>query len=211
MTTPTEIKNLSRAQLRRRVDILEAALHIFDRDGYDAARIADIAAAADVAKGTVYLYFENKEALLFAVVSHIVDPFLRDAFSLAQTHDRPAKELLKQQLRMMMSRVTDGDMKTILKLIISLGGKQKKLSQFYFDNVYAPSMKALEQLLSYGVHTGEFRADAALMAPHVLAGPAFLVGVRDIIFKDLDKTTSQKIVEDHIQVIISGLEKVSPQ
>lgn len=205
MKDQSEPETLSRAQRRRRGDIIEAALQIFDRDGYDAARIADIAAVAEVAKGTVYLYFENKEALLFSVVTHVVEPYLKEAFSLAEDQSRPASGLLQQQLRTMVARVTDGDMKVILKLIISLGGKQQKLTQFYFDSVYEPSMRALEELLKYGARTGEFKPEAAHMAPHVFAGPAFLVGVRDIIFKDLDQIEINKIVEDQVSIVLSGI------
>ena len=55
-----------RAQQRddKRVRILEAAIQAFSRDGYHQTRISDIAKAANVADGTVYLYFDGKKDLL---------------------------------------------------------------------------------------------------------------------------------------------------
>ena len=47
----------------KRIAILQAAKKIFLRDGYAAAKIAHIATEAGVASGTVYLYFESKEAI----------------------------------------------------------------------------------------------------------------------------------------------------
>lgn len=56
----------------RRQQIVDAATRLFGRKGYDATRADDIAAAAKIAKGTVYLYFKNKEAIYVAAVTHAV-------------------------------------------------------------------------------------------------------------------------------------------
>jgi hypothetical protein len=54
----------------RRAAILDAALTVFAAHGYESARLDDVAAKAGVAKGTLYLYFEDKEALLSASPRH---------------------------------------------------------------------------------------------------------------------------------------------
>ena len=51
--------------------LLQAALQVFARDGIDGASVADIAEAAGVAKGSVYLYFDSKEALAGDLVRHL--------------------------------------------------------------------------------------------------------------------------------------------
>jgi AcrR family transcriptional regulator len=52
----------------RREIILDAALEVLGRKGFAAASMSEIADAAEIAKGTVYLYFSSKEALLHAVL-----------------------------------------------------------------------------------------------------------------------------------------------
>jgi TetR/AcrR family transcriptional regulator, repressor for uid operon len=47
--------------------IVDAALVTFSKNGYDRTRMDDIAEAANVSKGTLYLYFKNKEELFFAI------------------------------------------------------------------------------------------------------------------------------------------------
>jgi AcrR family transcriptional regulator len=47
--------------------IVDAALATFSKNGYDRTRMDDIAEAANVSKGTLYLYFKNKEELFFAI------------------------------------------------------------------------------------------------------------------------------------------------
>lgn len=54
---------------RREASIVAAARKVFMEQGFDGAKMADIARAADVAEGTIYLYFRNKNALLLAVVA----------------------------------------------------------------------------------------------------------------------------------------------
>lgn len=54
----------------RRGEIIEAAIGLFGRKGFSATRTEEIARAAKIAKGTVYLYFENKEAIYTAAVTH---------------------------------------------------------------------------------------------------------------------------------------------
>jgi AcrR family transcriptional regulator len=55
------------ADPNRREDILKAARAMFKHNGYEKARVAEIALRAGVAKGTVYLYFASKQAMLDAL------------------------------------------------------------------------------------------------------------------------------------------------
>jgi AcrR family transcriptional regulator len=71
---------------QRRADILQAARAVFAEQGFVGARIADIATRAGVATGTVYLYFESKEALVAALVD---DLLARLAVELCTVLDRP--------------------------------------------------------------------------------------------------------------------------
>jgi AcrR family transcriptional regulator len=63
----------------KREAIFDAALELFGRYGYRRTSIDDIARAAGVAKGTVYLYVENKEALFRTLAQGLLDGVLADA------------------------------------------------------------------------------------------------------------------------------------
>lgn len=65
---------------RRRTDdkrqrILQAAVKVFARKGYHGARVSEIARRADVADGTIYLYFQNKEEVLVSLFDRAMDRF----------------------------------------------------------------------------------------------------------------------------------------
>ena len=57
-----------RERRERRLSILDAAHEVFGNKGFDQATMDDIAAAAELSKGTLYLYFKNKDALFMALV-----------------------------------------------------------------------------------------------------------------------------------------------
>src|SRR5512133_168308 len=59
--------------------ILDAAVAVFAERGFHSARVADIAARAGVADGTVYLYFRNKEEILMAAINSAFDAFMKHA------------------------------------------------------------------------------------------------------------------------------------
>ncbi|MBM3213838.1 TetR/AcrR family transcriptional regulator [Candidatus Poribacteria bacterium] len=70
---------------RKRRDILAAAVQVFARDGFHAARISDIADLAGVGHGTIYLYFETKEALLLTVFDELMSEAIADVKSAADS------------------------------------------------------------------------------------------------------------------------------
>ena len=82
---------LGKTVRRRRKDarpseLTAAALQLFIEKGYAATRLDDIAARAGVVKGTLYLYFDRKEALFNAVVREGLVP----ALSLSEWKERIA-------------------------------------------------------------------------------------------------------------------------
>ncbi|WP_425037275.1 TetR/AcrR family transcriptional regulator [Primorskyibacter sp. S187A] len=101
----TDTKPLSRSQRRRRDDIVQAAVKIFDRDGFEAAKMEDIAREAEVAKGTLYLYFDTKNDLLEAVIFMAIMPTLQQMGQAAAESTGTARELLSQQMLIAAKRM----------------------------------------------------------------------------------------------------------
>lgn len=77
-----------RERTARREAILDAAQELIAADGYHALRMDAVADAVELSKGTLYLYFENKDALCAGVATRLIDtflPFLDDALAKADT------------------------------------------------------------------------------------------------------------------------------
>src|SRR2546422_8241652 len=74
----------------KRAAILRAAIRVFAHNGYFNSKVADIARAAGVADGTVYLYFKSKEEILHSIFDRSVDEAIADARKrLKKLNDQP--------------------------------------------------------------------------------------------------------------------------
>ena len=65
----------------KRARILQAAVKVFARKGYFAARVSDIAKKAGVADGTIYLYFRGKEDLLVSLFDEVMSVHVEEVRS----------------------------------------------------------------------------------------------------------------------------------
>jgi TetR/AcrR family fatty acid metabolism transcriptional regulator len=73
--------------------ILDAAVAVFAERGFHSSRVSDIAARADVADGTIYLYFKNKEEILMAAINSAFDAFMKHARTEIATIASPVEKL----------------------------------------------------------------------------------------------------------------------
>src|ERR1041384_3137837 len=97
----TSSKRQSKPRWKRRKDarpgeIVAAALEVFGERGFAATKLTDVARRAGVTKGTVYLYFDSKEALFKAVVRETIVPVIAQGEALARSFTGSARELLEQ-------------------------------------------------------------------------------------------------------------------
>jgi AcrR family transcriptional regulator len=84
----------------RREQILDAAIEVFSKKGFDGANVADIATAAKLGKGTVYLYFKSKEAIFDAIIAERtlvsqLDTLIVDGLTLEEQLRAIAQRLLE--------------------------------------------------------------------------------------------------------------------
>jgi AcrR family transcriptional regulator len=135
--------------------IIEAALEVFGQKGLANARLDDIASRAGVSKGTIYLYFENKEALFREVIRETA------IAAIERAEQRPAIGAPTEQLSFLMQRywefVRSPAFATIHRLVIGELHQFPDLAKFYAEEVIARGMQLLTGTLRRGIATGEFR------------------------------------------------------
>ena len=105
----------------RRQAILEAALSVFAARGYAAARLDDVAAQAGVAKGTLYLYFKDKQALFEELVRGAVTPIMDQVRAAALTSDMEPIHIVEMFFGLFQREVLGSDRKLLLRLMIAEG------------------------------------------------------------------------------------------
>jgi len=140
-------------------ELIEAALDVFVEHGYAGARLDDIAQRAGVTKGTVYLYFKDKEELFEAVVRETLGSLLRRGHAIANEYEGTSAQLLREVLEGWWRDIVQHDRVSALpKLMIAEAGNFPRLARFYYHIVIEPGRGLLREVLERGVRSGEFRA-----------------------------------------------------
>src|SRR5690348_12841370 len=100
-------------------EIVAAALELFVERGFAATKLADVARRAGVTKGTVYLYFDSKEALFKAVVRETIVPVIAQGEALAREFTGTASALLERLVREYWRLVGETSLAGIPKLMMA--------------------------------------------------------------------------------------------
>ncbi len=87
------MKQISEKKAKNRKKILETARYFFARKGFYNTSITEIAKKCEIAEGTVYLYFINKEDLLYEVVEECVEHLIKDVSEFVDKVDNPLEKI----------------------------------------------------------------------------------------------------------------------
>jgi len=188
----------------RPTEIIAAALESFGERGYAGTKLDDVAKRAGVTKGTLYLYFPNKEELFKAVVREALSSRL--ARMIVPASPLPAAsqiELLVASLR----ELAASPAAAIPKLILSEAGNFPELVRFYADEVIGRGLKLIKSVLRRGVKSGEFRDIDIDHVCYCVVAP-MLLGV--LWKQNLEPHTGRKLdlralSRAHLDILFNGL------
>jgi AcrR family transcriptional regulator len=164
----------------RQEAIVAAAFEEFSARGFAATRIEDIAARAGVAKGTIYLYFADKEALFRDIVQTTVVPFIGSLEHLRHV-DIPIGVLFDRLVDEFVTGVYSTKRREVLKLVIAEVPRFPALAEFYFRSVIEPALAVIRVPVERAVARGELPDDTLLRFPQLIVAP----GIVSIIWNGL--------------------------
>ncbi len=172
----------ARAPRRRRKEarpseLTAAALDLFVESGFAATRLEDVAARAGVSKGTLYLYFDSKEALFKAVIEDAIVPLLVAAEQQMAEYEGSSFELLRRLLFGWWEQIGRTRLAGVPKLIISESRNFPEVAQYYHDKVLARGRGLLRTVLQRGIESGEFRPQDIETAINVIFAPLMMLVV----------------------------------
>ena len=200
------------ARWRRRKDarpqeILEAALSVFAERGFAAARMDDIASRARVSKGTIYLYFESKEAVFRALVQETLARRVSDLAALARDHRGPMAPLLRELLLRLGHFIATSDLVVLPKMVISEAGNFPDLARIYREEVVERGLALFGGLLQTGMERGEFRKVPVQHAARLCVAPLLLAAIWRTTFASLDAAPYDYagLFETHVSTLLRGL------
>jgi AcrR family transcriptional regulator len=169
---------------------------VFDEQGLAGARLEDIAKQAGVSKGTIYLYFPNKEELFQEVIRMTVIATIDDEERL------PPEATAIDQLRRYMRRYWDfsrtKEWATVYRLVIGELHRFPDLTAFYMTEVVMRKREQIVRVIQRGIESGEFRPVDPMVAARTMASMFSMHSLfcqHREFFPDLQDQTDNEVFE----------------
>ena len=189
----------------KRKHILEAGLNTFTSQGFTATKLDDVAKDAGVAKGTIYLYFDSKEALFEDVIRECLFPAIDEVEDLIAEFDGSASELLTMQLKHFYSTMGKDKIPQILSLLIGEGARFPKLSEFFFREMISRNQEYMRFIIKKGVESREFRDTNVEEFTQILVAPAIISAIWTVQFGKISPLDLEAFAQTHIDLLLKGL------
>jgi TetR/AcrR family fatty acid metabolism transcriptional regulator len=138
----------------KRESILRAATRVFARNGYFNSKVADIAREAEVADGTVYLYFKSKEEILHSIFDQNMAEAIAAGRVLIEKIRDPGEKLRRIAMLHLERLGADRDLAVVFQ--VELRGSTKFMREFSAAG-FAEYLGLLRQTFEEGQRSGIFR------------------------------------------------------
>jgi AcrR family transcriptional regulator len=206
-TPPATKPTTRRRKEARPTELLEAALAVFAEKGFAAARLDEIAALAGVSKGTIYLYFDGKEALFKAAIEAAMTPAIEAAEALVGDTRRPSAELLREFVFGWWQQVGKTPLGAVPKLLVAESGNFPEVAQWFHDGVILRAQRAMARLIASGIERGEFRPFEPMIAARIVFTPMFSFLVWQRAFGNMmrELPDPERFFADAVDLLTHGL------
>jgi AcrR family transcriptional regulator len=185
----------------RREAILAAALDEFSSRGFEAARLEDVARRAGVAKGTIYLYFRDKESLFQELIRTMLTPLVGTIEAMGQA-DVPLPVLADRIADLFVSQVYETRRKDVVRLMITEGRRFPKLAEFYYREVLSRIIAAVRMLLQRAAARGEVPEGLAEF-PQIIAAPGLVAIIWNGLFERFEPLDVRKMMKTYLEVLFT--------
>jgi len=151
----------------KRERILDAAVRVFARKGFYLTRVSEVAKAAGVADGTIYLYFKSKDDLLVSLFEHRIErllTYMETELPRVASATYKLKRVIELQLGLLEG---ERDLAEVVTVILR---QSTKLMKEYAAPKFTAYFDAIARVIAEGQASGELRAD---ISPHLAARAIF--------------------------------------
>jgi AcrR family transcriptional regulator len=155
---PAKRPRWQRRPQARPEEILGAALEVFGEQGFTRTRLEEVARRAGVSKGTLYLYFDSKEALFRAMVRAKLEATLAHAEESIRSWQGNTPDLLRRFITDYWEVMNQPEKLRLARVVLFELGNFPELARWYYQEVILRLRRVIEQILSRGIERGEFRA-----------------------------------------------------
>jgi AcrR family transcriptional regulator len=188
---------------KRRTAILAAALEEFSARGFAATRLDDVARRADVAKGTIYLHFADKETLFQELLRTELGPVVEAVTQLSRADIR-LRDSADQLIEVFAREIFETRRKDVIRLVITEGTRFPVLAEFYYREVIARVIETIRAMLRRAVERGELKSDALVRFPQLLGAPGIVAIIWSGLFDRFEPLDIRALLRAHFDVLFNN-------
>jgi AcrR family transcriptional regulator len=207
MTVSTQEKRVGRRQQaseERKLAILRAGLEVFAARGFAAARLEDVAEKAGVAKGTIYLFFHDKEDLFEQIVLGAIRPVLVMIAKAAAAADTPTDVILERLFDLFRAEVLGTWRQQVLRLVITEGPRFPRIAEFYHREVIVKGLAIIRHLAQRALARGELQSDSIARFPQLVFAPLLLALIWEGLFSAIEPLDVEGLLTAHRELLLGG-------
>ncbi len=161
----------------------------------------DVAKRAGIAKGTIYLYFRDKESLFQELIRTMLTPVVGSIEALRDA-DIPLRILAERLIDLFVDEIFSTRRRDVIRLMLLEGRRFPKLAEFYYREVLSRIFAAMRALLTRAAERGE--APAALAKfPQLLAAPGLVAVVWSGLFDRFEPLDVRALMTAHLEVLFA--------
>jgi AcrR family transcriptional regulator len=206
--THTQTPRWQRRPAKRSEEISAAALRVFARRGLHQTTLDEVAKEAGVSKGTIYLYFKNKEDLLIAAAQQVV-PTLDELVSKRSTAaaEEDLDDMLRAVARTMYRRFCTPTYLAFFGLIAAETLRHPEWGQLYFERIVLALNRRLAELLQKAMANGIARKLDPILIARAFAGMFLIMAVTQehLGGKHLTPFSEKHIVDSLTDLFLHGI------
>ncbi|HWV21754.1 MAG TPA: TetR/AcrR family transcriptional regulator [Devosia sp.] len=203
----TSDKKFRRRAEARPDEMLDAALAVFSEKGFAAAKVDEVARRAGVSKGTVYLYFPSKEALMEGIVRRAVAPIAERAVPDMAAFEGDVRVPIAMLLETLQKLLADPRNLAVPRLILREIMNFPAIAEFYRLEVLGRVIPALTALVARGVASGQLRKVDPEMTVRSIVGPVIAHVALNEVFgiRPEGGLALDRLVANHLDVLFHGI------
>lgn len=167
-----------------RAEILQAALEEFTEVGIAKATMDKIAKRANLAKGTLYLHFANKEALLQGALEATIAHSALSNLQQSRQPNESVKSYISRLVLPSMERFHTSGRAALARLVLGEARSHPTLMEFYYANILTPWHQHFEKMFALAKKEGELQGITPKTASQLLGAPFWISLVHDAMGKN---------------------------
>jgi AcrR family transcriptional regulator len=186
----------------KRRQIIDGARQVFLTKGFDAASMNDIARAAGVSKGTLYVYFNDKEQLFEAIVDQECEAQAEGIFEL-DPHDRDVEAALKRVGVAFVKFLCRPEKASAIRTVIAIADRMPELGRKFYEKGPGKGIALLAGYLSAQVDAGEIAVEDCEIAAAQFIETCHAMLFKPVLF-NFAPAPSPEQIERNVRIAVAS-------